>query len=560
MSRTLSLLAVALALPIATQNTAAQQPVFEKPAPQPAPLKAPTPVIPAGLRCTLYQPPRSEAFQALNSGDPARAQQLFTTQLATQPTPTTYIGLVDSQLAQQDFTAALETAHRAAAAFPASGNALALTGDALFRAGLIQQASDAYASALAKDQCAYRAHLGIARINALSGHNATAMRSFSFAHRLAPADAATTAAYLEALPPASRGPALRSFLSETPTLPPAQLATLTTQSAILNSGNLCRPETPVTQASFELLPIYLTGRFVRSWGLKTTIDGEDMPLLEVDTSAPGIVLNPADAARAKVQPVNTATPDAPYAAIAGRIRIGSVTWLGCPVTVVPAAALAGANSLIGTSFFRDNLIRIDYPAYALSLSPLPEPLVTGPFGLTDPPPPAEAQAQWSPALVAGHQLLIPTLVNKKGPFLFALDTGVENSIYSPAMTQAELDQSRDATINLRGTSASIVKVIPKEGGVRDYPIIHGAEGQLLKVSRPVKFPTLRYAFSEIADPSAVTFDLTPVSRQAHTEVSGLLGFQQLSYFIIQLNYRDARVSLVFDQNRRYHVTQAEQRY
>ena len=534
------LLPLLFALPLA-----AQQPVSAKS---------------AGLHCTLYQAPKSEAFQALNAGDPARAAQLFTTQLATQPTAVNYLGLVDSQLALQDSAAALETAHRAAAALPTSGDALALTGDALLRAGHIEQASQAYAAALHADQCSHRAHLGVARIDALTGHNATAMRSFTFAHRLAPNDAATTAAYLQAIPAADRGPALRAFLTENPALPPSQLASLTAESILLNGNNLCRPETPVTQASFELLPIYLTGRTVRSWGLKTSINGADLPLLEVDTSAPGIVLNPTDAARAKLHPLTTATADAPYAAVAERIHIGSVTYLGCPVTVVPAAALAGANSLIGTSFFRDNLIRIDYPAYALSLSPLPETLATGQFGLTDPPPATEGPAHWSPAFVAGHQLLLPTLVNKKGPFLFALDTGVENSIYSPAMTAAELDKSTDATINLRGTSGTVVKVIPKEGGVNDLPIIHGAEGQLLKVSRPVKFPTLRYAYNEIPDPSAVTFDLTPVSRQAQTEVSALLGFDQLSYYIIQLNYRDAQVSLVFDQNRRYHVTQAQLHY
>ncbi len=41
-----------------------------------------------------------------------------------------------------------------------------------------------------------------------------------------------------------------------------------------------------------------------------------------------------------------------------------------------------------------------------------------------------------------------------------MDTGVGHSIYSPAVTRSQLSQSRDATLNLRGTSGEIVKVLP----------------------------------------------------------------------------------------------------
>ena len=518
---------------------------------------AAAPAKPAGLHCSLHVTPHTEADKALAAGTPARAQELFTSQLAAQSSVANYTGLVDAQLAQDNFTAALETAQRAAAAFPTSADALALTGDALVRAGQVPEAFAAYTRALAVDQCSYRAHLGLGLLDQLGARHASAIHELGMAHKLAPSDPVVSAAYLQAIPPAERGPALRAFLAENPALPKDQLDALAVDSALLNDHKLCQSETPVTNASFELLPVLFTGRITRSWGIKISIDGHDLPLTELDSSAGGIVLNPSDAARANVHPVIAATPGAPYAAVADRIRIGSVEYRGCPVTVVPASYLAGANSLIGTSFFRNNLIRIDYPAHTLTLTPLPAAAAVGQFGLTDPPPASSAPDHWTPVYVSGDQLLLPTLINKKGPFLFAIDTGVNSSVYSPAVTRSQLDQTRDATINLHGTSASVVKVIPRDGGVTDIPDVRGADGSLLHVNRPVKFPTLRYANSEIPDPTVVSFDLTPFSHQAHTEVSALLGFNLLSYFYIEMNYRDGLVRLVFDQNRRYHVMQSD---
>ena len=524
---------------------------------QPSAYSQATPAQSAVLHCSLHTVSHTEADKVLISGSPVRAQELFTAQLAAHPSLPNYTGLLGSQLAQDDFTAAQQTAQRAATAFPASADAIALTGDALLRAGQVPEAFAAYTQALGLDQCSYRAHLGIGRLDEFVSRHASALHEFTLAHKLAPSDPVVSAAYLQAIPPDQRGPALRAFLSENPALPQDLLDTLTTQSALLNAQNLCQSESAVTSASFELLPVLFSGRITRSWGLKLSINGADMPLFEVDSSAPGIVLNPGDAARANVRPLTRATPGAPYAAVVDRIRIGAVEYRGCPVTVVPANSLAGANSLIGTSFFRKNLIRIDYPAHALTLSPLPAPAATGEFGLTDVASAASAPAGWTPVYVAGDQLLLPTLINKKGPFLFAIDTGVGHSVYSPAVTRSQLLENTDATINLHGTSAIVVKVIPRDGGVVDFPEVRGADGTLLRVSRPVKFPTLRYANNEIPDTTVVSFDLTPFSHQAHTEVSALLGFHLLSYFLIEMNYRDGLVKLAFDQNRRYHVMQSD---
>lgn len=514
------------------------------------------------LQCTIAPARASEADRAFAAGNPVSAEQLFTTQLATAPTPANYAGLVTAQLDQNHLPEALATAQRAAAALPASADAQALVGHALARAGQVPEAFAAYTRALALDRCSSLAHAGLGRLDDLIGRHASAIRELNFAHRLAPNDPAITVTFIEILPPAQRSTLLHALLASHPLLPPGQLDRLTTQQSLLDQGKSCTATEAFTIAKIELLPVLLNGRSPRGWGLKLSVNNITLPLLELDSSVAGIVLNPTDAAKAGVHPLDPATakPGTTYTASADHIRIGVIDFHNCPVTVAPAAALANANSLIGTSFFRDRLIHIDYAARLLTLSPLPSPApgAEGPYGLTDqvldP-----AKKDWTPVYIAGPQVLVPTLINKKGPYLFAMDTGVTRTIYSPAVTRRELSESKDATLNLTGTSAAIVKVLPRDGG-GDTAItdVHGPDGTLLKVTRPVKLPVLRFALSEIPDPSAVSFDLSPLSHQAQTEISGVLGFSLLSYFDIEINYRDALARIAFDQNRRYHVMQADE--
>ncbi len=517
-----------------------------------------------GLQCTITPFPHSEADLAYASGNPIRAEELFTAQLTAAPTPANYSGLVKSQLDQNHLPEALTTAQRAIVALPNSADAQALLGDALARFGQIPEAFDAYANALVLNRCSARAHAGVARLHDLAGRHASAAREFSFAHRLAPADPEITAAFLENLPPLQRIAPLRAFLAEHPQLPPDELNRLTIQSQMLGQHKLCIPSGAFDDAKFDLFPVLLNGRTPRGWGLKLRINDVAMPLLELDSSIAGIVLNPKDAEKAGVHPLDaTQNPgsSATFVAIADHISIGDHEFRDCPVTVTSAFALADGNSLIGTDFFRDHLIHIDYPARLLTLAPLPKPIVSGLYGLTDPiidP----ARKDWTPVYIAGPDVLIPTLINKKGPYLFALDTGVGHSVYSPAVTRSQLSETKDATLNLRGTSAAIIKVLPRDGGGQalvNVADVHGPGGISLSVTRPVKFPVLRYALNEIPDPTAVSFDISPYSHQARTEVSGLLGFALLSYYDIEINYRDGLARLVFDQNRRYHVTQNDER-
>ncbi len=227
--------------------------------------------------------------------------------------------------------------------------------------------------------------------------------------------------------------------------------------------------------------------------------------------------------------------------------------------VVASSTLAKANGLIGLDLFRDHLIHLDYPDQSVTLSPLPATRLAEPT--TERAIVTPTDKTWSQIYVDGSNILVPTLINKQGPFLFVLDTGAPHTVLSPDVTSRTLDKSSDATLPIQGTSGAVVKFIPKEGGGDlNRADIYSATGTLLRVSRPVKFPLYRFAGSEVPNRSAVSFDLTPKSHATGIEVSGLLGFDVLRaiHHRHQLPRRLARI--LFDQNRRYAVQQADKTY
>ncbi len=171
---------------------------------------------------------------------------------------------------------------------------------------------------------------------------------------------------------------------------------------------------------------------------------------------------------------------------------------------------------------------------------------------------APEEKDWSLAYVAGPAIILPTFINKEGPFLFVVDTGIYRSVLSPAVTSSVLTAQKDATLNLQGTSAGIVKVLRREGGGDvNLTDVRDSRGSLLPVYRPSKLPVYHFTNNEARDLYAVSFDLSPMSREAGTEVSGLLGFGILHGYFLDINYRDGLVRVTYDPNRTYETRQSE---
>jgi hypothetical protein len=504
----------------------------------------------------------TEADRAFAAGDAARAEVLYTAQLDASATPANYAAVVKSELDRNNLTKAMATATRAAAAMPKSAEAQSLVGDTLLRSGQIVEAGATYSKALALDPCSARAQLGIGKINDLLSHHAAAARKFSIAHSLAPSDPEITVAFLATLSDTQRVPVLRAFLASNPLLPVAAVDDLAAQLAILDRHKSCAASQPFATATIELDPIMFSAKYPRSWGTKVRLNNSDNPLLELDPSVSGIVIGKKDAEHAGIHPLTTlpADPAATYVGVADRVRIGNIEYRDCPVTVVSDAALADHNGLIGTNFFRDHIIHIDFVAQSMRLDPYPARPATEPPDLSNQYI-APEEKDWSPIYISGNNILLPTLINKKGPFLFLLDTGTFSTVLAPAIAATELAAKEDLSINLYGTSSSIVKTVHREGGPStDHPTVYGPDGRLLPVSRPLRNAEYQFARNNYGDTYPISFDISRKSHDTGIEISGLLGFWVLQNFSIDIDYQNGLVQILYDQNRRYWGRYVEKHY
>ena len=512
--------------------------------------------MPQTTPCAVQTAPVvTEADNAFAAGDFAHAETLFAA--ATSKTPATYAGLVNSQLEQNKLREALASADKAAADLPASADAHALVGLALIRAGEIAKVSPVLASAFAIDHCSPMTLFAFARFNQLFSRHLTAQHELAIAHHLAPWNAAIAAAWILSLPLKSasgeeeRTPALRAFLASKPALPPNTLSSLTNQLAILEAHLTCVPAY-ATQGPVNLTLEGLTfyGTRFRGYGLKSRINNVDMPLLDIDSSVSGIVFNPADAQKAGVHPLagQATAQDGISWAIADHIKIGGVDYQNCPVQVAPAADLANSYSLIGTDFFRDRLIKIDYVQRTLTLTPYAAPAIEV-IDRTIPP----GEKDWSPVLIEGSNMLLPTLLNKKSPVLMLFDTGAHATIFSASVGKLLLSGMRDHDSNIHGFSGSIVKTIPKFTGSSydDDPEVTGPNGKLLGVTTPLKSTGLSFANTSFLEPFSLSFDLTPKSHDTGIEIGGLLGFAVLREYFIDLDYRNGLVHMLYDYQHLY---------
>jgi hypothetical protein len=512
------------------------------------------------VHCPAQVPPApDEALLAFASGNTEHAETLYAAQVASAPSASAYVGLIRAQLAGNKLSAARATVKNALAAMPTSADVQAAMGDFLLRSGQIPEAATGYSRAITLDVCSARGHLGMGRINRLLSHHAASEHEFNIAHKLAPHDPEVTDAYLTSLPEADRAAPLESFLSSKPLLPPGRVTELTQQLAILQAHKFCTEVEPAQIAKLPLMPIMENGTLIRSWGFTTQLN-HDIELLELDSSVSGILIDEKHAAKAGVQPFVVGATKVPYDGFIDEIKIGSVKYRDCPVRVVATSTLAEANGLIGLNFFHDHLIHIDYPNQSVTLGALPSlPLAATPTNERSIITPTDKD--WTQVYIDGSNILIPALINKQGPYLFVMDTGAVRTFLSPDVANTTLGKATDGSVALRGVSGPVVKVIPKEGGGdRNRADIYSNDGSLLKVYRPFKFPTLRFAGTEFPVPGALSFDLTPMSHATGIEVPGLLGFDVLRSFLIDINYRDGLARILFDQNRRYLVQQADKTY
>jgi hypothetical protein len=136
---------------------------------------------------------------------------------------------------------------------------------------------------------------------------------------------------------------------------------------------------------------------------------------------------------------------------------------------------------------------------------------------------APEMANWTKVFRFGHAILVPTSVNDSKPMLFGLDTGAFSNILSLRAGRQVAKVSSDYSDRVNGLS--------------------GAVNQVYSSGKA----TLSFGHFRQSNQGIVTLDLSGVSSQTGTEISGFLGFEMLRKLEVKLDYRDGLVDFVYDR-------------
>ena len=132
---------------------------------------------------------------------------------------------------------------------------------------------------------------------------------------------------------------------------------------------------------------------------------------------------------------------------------------------------------------------------------------------------------FSPVYRIGHDLLLPTKVNDKGPVLFLIDIGSFQNMIALDLARVVCKVGETDTAKIKGISGEVKKV-------------YRAQDVILQ------FSGYRQRMNDI-----LSLDMSNISNDAHTEVSGIYGFEMLQMLEIKIDYRDGLVAFKFDSKR-----------
>ncbi len=441
-------------------------------------------------------------------------------------------------------------------------------------------AEKAYLKALQLNPKEVHAYLGLARIYRAYSLYRHAYDAINQAREIAPNDPEVQRASFNQLSRKQRIAAIEAYLAgphpddtqETESLE-SYLEFL--KATIDKAPHSCKLVNKVERTDTKLETMYATAQRIRGYGLSVKLNGHNNHLL-LDTGASGILIGRKAAEKAGVTRISSERLggigdkglQGGYTAVADRIKVGDLEFQDCIVRVTDKTAFMDEDGLIGADVFSSYLIDIDIPGTRLELSPLPKrpdeaspktslntEADTGmgpeeksgsdkeesgqdtkaagansrPAGTTH----TEANAipaahlpmdryvapemqNWTKVFRFGHELLIPTYVNDSKPLLFLIDTGSFGNMLSLRAAR-QVTKVGDSSLQVRGLSGSVGKVYSGEKA------------------------TLTFSHFRQNNQEIVTIDLSTLSRDTGTEVSGILGFNVLRLLEIKIDYRDGLV-------------------
>ncbi len=486
-------------------------------------------------------------------------------------------GLIESLLHQQKIDEASAEAVKALGAQPNSAALLAATGEVQFRLAKMPEAEASYFKALQIDRRELRACLGLVRLYRAYSLYRRAYDALAVAHQIAPNDPEVQRRWFSQLPRRERLAAIEAYLAGPHPDDPEETGYLQHALEFLKATvdkpvHACRLVSKVEQTDTKLQRMSHDPKRIDGYSLAVKLNDHSTHLL-LDTGASGILVGRKSAEKAGLTRISNLQfygigdkgAQNGYLAVADHIRIGELEFADCVVAVSDRTPLGDEDGLVGANVFSSYLIDIDFPAEKLKLSPLPKrpdetvaPTAlntedesrSNPEDDTDKAA-ADQQAEstadtsktaktasapslpkdryiapemksWTPVFRFGHQLLIATEVNDSKPMLFLIDTGAWTNFLSTRAAREVTKINSDSNMHVKGISGSVADVYRADRA------------------------TLRFSHINQKAWDVVAFDLSNLSRNTGTEVSGILGFQLLGRLQVKIDYRDGLVDFSYD--------------
>lgn len=479
--------------------------------------------------------------------------------------PDAYAGLTRIYLKQGDVELAYTTATKGLALVDSPRLRVAL-GEVYFRQGKINDAEKEWVDVINSHYPDARAYLGLARVRDAISLYKQGKAMIDKAHELDPADPDIQSRWISTVRPAERIRYLENFLADAGNASDEDRADTQRYLDYLKlrakePRKRCHLANNVTSTETPLVRLLLDPRHLRGYGLTVNLNGHKANLM-LDTGASGILVDRGTAQKAgitklvetRIGGIGDKGSKSGYVGVADSIKIGELEFQDCPVEVLDRRSVVDEQGLIGADVFRDFLINLDFPKEKLRLSPLPkrpdDTTTSGAVALhsqeddsSSPPadadsaPPAAAKAQPPPPdssrfhdlYIApemksytrvyrfGHDLLVPTKVGNASMKFFLLDTGAIANQITPAAAREVTKVHGDSDTRVTGLSGSVNKVYSADKAILQF-------GHLKQENQDL-----------------VAFDLTSMSQNIGTEISGTLGFVLLHLLDIRIDYRDGLV-------------------
>ena len=519
----------------------------------------------------------ASADQLYRAGKFAEAETGYRALLKAEPKLVpAQVGMVRAMLRQQNIDESLDAVDAALAGQPDSAALLAAKGDVHFRRGEMSEAERSYLAAKRLDPREVRARLGLARLDRSFSLYHQAYDQLRSAHEIAPDDFEVQRAWMQILPRKDRLAAMEAYFAGPHPDDEAETRGWKEYLEFLRATvekpvHACRLASNVEQTETKLEPMYASDHRMRGIGVSARLNAQNVRLL-LDTGAGGIMVGRGVAEKAGLMRISSRHyagigdkgPQSGYTAVADSFRVGELEFRDCVIQVIEQSTVADQDGLIGADVFGAYLIDLDLPRMRLRLSPLPkrpeetvvpkalnsegeEQAVSerkegiadeqgleqkAPASVPKPGPPlprdryiAPEMANWTKVFRFSHGMLLWTRVNDSKLMLFALDTGSFNNILSMRAARQLGKVHSEDRLRVRGLSGEVKKVYSSSRA------------------------NLQFAHFEQPNSDIITLDLSTMSRQVGTEVSGLLGLQILQLLDVKLDYRDGLVDFEYDPKR-----------